>query len=131
MNFGCLNYFLLLKQMETVLKTGHSIGLAFSPRLTPMGRGGLLTRPMATRWWLNWLVPAGAASAHAAWSPRPESTRWHGWLGLAGDSHAVQAARARRWLPCSVVGGVSTRMVRGGHRARRMVARLTRVVRHR
>jgi hypothetical protein len=37
----------------------------------------------------------------------------------------ARPARARQWLTCSVVGGVITRMVRGGHWARRMAARLT------
>jgi hypothetical protein len=43
----------------------------------------------------------------------------------------VRPARARRRLPRSAVSGVSTRMMRGSHRARRMVMRLTKGVGHR
>jgi hypothetical protein len=65
---------------------------------------------MATWWWPDWPVPAGAAGARVAWSPWSESAR---------------AARACRRLLCSAVGGVSMRIMRGGRRARRMVVRLT------
>jgi hypothetical protein len=67
---------------------------------------------MATRRWPDSPVPAGVADAH-------------GVVTVAGVSMVARAASSHRPLPCSVVGGVSTRMLRGGHRARRMVARLT------
>jgi hypothetical protein len=73
---------------------------------------GLLTWPMATQRWPDWPVPAGV----------------HGVVTVAGVSMVEQAARAHRWLPCSAVGGVSTRTVRGGRRARRMMTRLTKGV---
>jgi hypothetical protein len=47
---------------------------------------------------------------------------------MARVSEVVRAARAHRQLLRSVVGGVSTRMVRGGLQARRMVVRLTKGV---
>jgi hypothetical protein len=65
----------------------------------------LLTWPMATWRWPDWPVP----------------TDVHGVVTVAGVSTVEQAARAHRWLPCSAVGGVSTRTVRGGRQARRMM----------
>jgi hypothetical protein len=47
---------------------------------------------------------------------------------VARDGAVARAARARRWLPCSVVGGVNMRTVRGGRRARRMAVQLTKGV---
>jgi hypothetical protein len=93
-----------------------SAGSAFGPRLNLIKRGGLLTWPMATQQWPDWLVPGGE---RVAWSPWPESARWHGRPGLAAR------------LPCPAVGDMSTRTVRGGHRTRRMLTRLTKGVGHR
>jgi hypothetical protein len=59
-------------------------------------------------------MPVYAVRVHARGGHRVVATR-----------AMARPARARQWLTCSVVGGVITRMVRGGHWARRMAARLT------
>jgi hypothetical protein len=51
--------------------------------------------------------------------------RAHGVVTVAEVDTVLRAARAHQQLLCSAVGGVSTRTVRGGRRARRMVTRLT------
>jgi hypothetical protein len=80
------------------------------------GPSGGLARPL--RW------PNGAKRAARARARR-------GTVTVAKVGVVLRAARAHRWLPCGVVSGTGTRMVRGVHQARRMAAWLTEEVGHR
>jgi hypothetical protein len=102
----------------------HSVGPTFGPWLNSIGRGGLLTRwPKARQ------RPIDAAHGHTMVAQLAHASRCdrrvHGMVTVAGVGAVVPASRARWWLSCSAVDGVSMRTVRGGRRARRMAVRLT------
>jgi hypothetical protein len=102
----------------------HSARPAFGLRLNPIGRGGLLVR-----WSEAGRRPVDTAHGYATVARLSRDSRRgrhaRSVVTVAGVDAMARAARACWRLPCSVVSGVSMRTVRGGHRARRMAAWLT------